>query len=296
VAVGGARRHEDVDRLQERLDRERIEEVGDVGEGAELSRQWQQMLEGWAVPGDLIAQARESPYFFDPAVFIEAADVAISRAEDTPSDRAARDALAEGGTVLDVGVGAGAASLRLRPAHITGVDPSATLLEAFAARATKLGIAHAEAVGKWPDAAPRVVAADVVVCHHVVYNVTDLASFVSALAAHAHRRVVVELTAMHPMSWLAPYWMALHGLTQPQTPTSDNAAAVVSALGFDAHQQRSRREVQMIGERGDEQEARIARRLCLGSEHMPELRRLLAATPPPATREIVTLWWDVPST
>jgi len=253
------------------------------------------MLEGWAIPDDLIGQAPESPYFFDPAVFIGAADVAISRAEDTPSDRAAREALSEGGTVLDVGVGAGAASLRLRPAHITGVDPSATLLEAFAARATALGIAHTEVVGTWPDAAAQVMAADVVVCHHVVYNVTNLASFLSALAAHAHRRVVVELTAMHPMSWLAPYWMALHRLTQPQTPTWEDAAAVVSALGFEVHQQRSRRDVQMIGERGDEQEARIARRLCLGPERLPELRRLLAATPPPSTREIVTLWWDVPS-
>ena len=45
----------------------------------------------------------------------------------TYSNRRARDALPAGGTVLDVGVGAGAASLPLRPrcSLITGVDSSA---------------------------------------------------------------------------------------------------------------------------------------------------------------------------
>jgi hypothetical protein len=42
--------------------------------------------------------------------------------------------------------------------------------------------------GSWPDAALRVPAADVVTCHHVLCNVPGLASFVTALTAHAGRR------------------------------------------------------------------------------------------------------------
>ena len=231
---------------------------------ATLNDRWQQMLAGWAIPTELMAQAPESPYFFDPTVFTIAADAAMARTDDTASDAVARAALPTAGTVLDVGVGAGAASLRLRPGHITGVDPSTVLLAAFAERATTLGIAHREVEGTWPDASSGVTSVDVVVCHHVVYNVTDLATFTSQLASHAHRRVVIELTARHPMAWLSPYWTALHGLSQPTTPTAEDAVAVLVALGFDVHQQRSWREIQMIGELGDEQVARIARRLCIG--------------------------------
>jgi hypothetical protein len=171
-----------------------------------------------------------------------------------------------------------------------GVDPNATLLEAFAARAGRLGIAHTEVESTWPDAAPRVPDADVVVCHHLVYNVPDLASFASALDSRARRRVVLELTAVHPMAWLAPYWMELHGLAQPDTPTAQDAAEVLVTLGFAVQQQRWQRAVEMIGELGDDQVARIARRLCLEASRVPELRHLLATTPPPTDRDVVTMW------
>jgi SAM-dependent methyltransferase len=256
----------------------------------DAQQRWKEMLEGWAIPTGILDAAPASPYFFDPAVFIAAADDALARTEDSPSDRVARDALPERGTVLDVGSGAGAASLRLDPAHVTAVDPSPLLLEAFSARAEARGIAHAEFEGVWPDVASRVPDADVAVCHHVVYNVADLASFASALASHAHR-VVVELTAVHPMAWMAPYWEALHGLVQPQRPTADDAADVIAALGFDVQQVRWQRPIQMIGEGTDHQVARIARRLCLRDDRLPELRRVLEQAPPPTVREVVTFWW-----
>jgi hypothetical protein len=129
------------------------------------------------------------------------------------------------------------------------------------------------------------------VCHHLVYNVADLATFASQLASHARRRVVIELTAVHPMAWLAPYWKALYGLAQPDRPTAADAVAVLTGLGFDVHQESWSRELQMIGELGDDQVERIARRLCLRPERSAELRQLLATTPPPSNREVVTIWW-----
>ena len=91
---------------------------------AKANQDWAEMLSGWAIPDELVAGAPASPYFFDPLVFITAADEALARGEDTSSDVVARDALPAGGTVLDVGCGAGAASLRLRPGRLVGVDPS----------------------------------------------------------------------------------------------------------------------------------------------------------------------------
>lgn len=245
----------------------------------------------WAIPDHIVAAAAEPPYFFDAQVFTDAADEAIARAKDTPSDRVAREALPDAGSVLDVGVGAGAASLRLGAAQVFGVDTSRALLDAFVDRAARAGTSVTAIEGRWPDIAPSVSPADVVVCHHVVYNVADLAGFAAALAEHARRRVVLELTAVHPMAWLAPYWAALYGLAQPDRPTADDAIHVLTELGIQPRQERWVRRYQMIGEAGGDQVARIGRRLCLPEARHEELRRVLAVTPPPPEREVVTIWW-----
>jgi hypothetical protein len=266
-------------------------ERGSVRDPDDANRRWAETLARWAIPDALVAAAPESPYFFDPKVFVAAADEALARAEDTPSDSAARDALPPGGTVLDVGVGAGAASLRLGAECVIGVDVSRELLDAFAERAARRGI-EAECVeGRWPDVASNTSEADVVVCHHVVYNVADLASFVNALSGRARTRVVVELTTVHPMSWMSPYWEALHGLAQPDRPTADDAIEALTALGLDVHQNHWQRRVQMIGENEEDSVARIGRRLCLPTARHDELRAVLEATPPPAQRDVTTLWW-----
>ena len=263
-----------------------------MGHTDDANARWAAMLARWSIPDDLVAAAPQSPYFFDPKVFILAADAALARDEDTPSDAAARVVLPPGGTVVDVGIGAGTASLRLGAAHVVGVDTSRELLNAFVDRASRRRIRTTLIEGRWPDIAPQTPVGDVVVCHHVVYNAPDLAAFAAALFDHAEVRVVVELTTAHPMAWMSPYWQALHGLEQPGRPTVDDAIEVLTELGFDVHERRWERDVQMIGESDADHLARIARRLCLPAARHDELRRVLAATPPPRTRQIATLWWD----
>jgi SAM-dependent methyltransferase len=250
------------------------------------------MLGAWAIPDAVVAAAEVSPYFFDPEVFVAAADDALARAEDSPSDVAAREALPEHGSVLDVGAGGGAASLRLPAARITAVDVSRELLDAFTGRARAREIAADTIEGAWPGVATLAPVADVVVCHHVVYNVAALAGFAAALTEHARRRVVVELTAVHPMAWMTPYWEALQDVPQPEHPTVEDAVAVLAGLGYAVQRERWTRAVQMIGENGPDAVARIARRLCLPADRRPELERMLRAIPPPVRREVETLSWD----
>jgi len=260
----------------------------------DASERWAEMLSEWAIPQDIAAAVPASPYFFDPAVFTSAADEAMARVDDTPSDRAAREAVAAGGgVVLDVGVGAGAASLRLGARRIIGVDPNEELLEAFAQRARDLEIETVLVKGMWPHVADQVPQVDVVVCHHVVYNVADLATFAQALTEHASHRVVIELTAVHPMSWLEPYWKALHDLEQPQRPVAEDAIAVLEELGIRPQHERWARPIQMIGESGGAQLERVARRLCIGPDRHDQLRNVLDATPPPVDRDVVTVWWTM---
>lgn len=267
-----------------------------VGRAEDANRRWSRMLADWSIPDQLIASAPESPYFFDLEVFTAIADDAFARSGDTPSDAVAREALPPRGSVLDVGVGAGAASLRLDAGHVVGVDPSGELLAAFAERAAKRRQAVTLLEGTWPDIASQAPVVDVAVCHHVVYNVSDLAAFAEALSSHARSRVVVEATTVHPMTWMAPYWNALHGLSQPNHPRIEDAIKVLEALGLRAHHRQWQRRYQMIGETGPDQLARVARRLCLPQSRHDELREVLATTPPPDERQITTIWWDTTET
>src|SRR5439155_5684256 len=140
-------------------------------------REWREALASWAIPDDILAKAPESPWSFPVELFASRAQAAPSSL--TPSNRCALDALPEGGSVLDVGCGAGAASLALVPkaGALIGVDPSAEMLRAFTEKAGAAGVPATAIEGSWPEASPRAPGADVVVCHHVVYNVPGLGEF-----------------------------------------------------------------------------------------------------------------------
>ncbi|HEX6382138.1 MAG TPA: class I SAM-dependent methyltransferase, partial [Acidimicrobiia bacterium] len=174
------------------------------------ARRWQEDLDSWAIPPEILDAAPESPWGCPPGLFARAAEEALDKqgAAPTPSLLRALEVLPEGGSVLDVGAGGGAASLPLCPpaATVTAVDQSGQMLARFAALAEQQGIEHREVEGLWPDVAGEVGAVDVVVCNHVLYNVGDLVPFVTALTDLARKRVVVEVTAAHPQSQLNALW------------------------------------------------------------------------------------------
>ncbi len=105
-------------------------------------------------------------------------------------------------------------------AHATGVDQSEAMLELFAEEAAARDLPSSTICGSWPDVEDTAGTAGVVVCHHVAYNVADLAPFVVALSRAARNRVVMELTTAHPQTSNAPLWDQFWGLERPTGPTA----------------------------------------------------------------------------
>ena len=238
---------------------------------------WQAELAAWAIPEEILASVPDSPWELPVGLFRSRADEARTR-PPTPSDREAARWLPDGGTVLDVGAGGGAASLPLagKAARLVAVDESAGMLAAFRAAAAAAGVAAETIEGRWPDLAGTVGPADVVVCYDVLYNVPDLDRFARALTAHARRRVVVQLGERHPLVEEAPLWRRFHGLERPTGPSGDDAEAVLRALGLEVARQDWTAGPRASFASFQDLVDFLRRRLCLPREREAELAAVLA--------------------
>ncbi|GAB3579965.1 hypothetical protein GCM10027445_49410 [Amycolatopsis endophytica] len=263
-----------------------------------LSR-WAGQLAAWAIPDHILEAAPESPWVLPQRVFTRRVDRQLT-APATPTHESVLSGLP--GSVLDVGAGAGAASLPCAQviSRVTAVDTSTGLLDEFSRRARSLGLPHRVVEGRWPDV--DVEPADVVVCAHVLYNAPDLERFVTALTAHARRRVVVEVAEAHPLTTLNPLWRHFHGIERPTGPTADDAAAALRELGLDPEVVRWRKEAKPEYAHFDELVDVTRRRLCLPPERADDVADALRGlgvdegTPPDlgsSGREVVTLSWSV---
>ena len=247
---------------------------------------WRDELAAWAIPDEILAAAPEPPWGFPVELFhAEATPL------DSPSRSRALEALPGGGSVLDVGCGGGAASFALLPpaGMVVGVDASEDMLTDYAETASRLGVEHVELLGSWPEVAVQAPVVDVVACHHVLYNVADLLPFVEALTRHARRRVVVELTARHPLVDSAPLWRHFHGIERPTGPSATLAVEVLRDAGIVVQLERWSRPPRDVP-----REAYVRlnrRRLCLPVDAEPEVDRVMGDAGA-AWRDVVTLWWD----
>lgn len=256
------------------------------------AEQWREALATWAIPQEILDSAPEDPWIHPVEMFTVEGDV-----PDSPSHTRAREALPDGGSVLDVGCGGGRASMALVPAaaRVTGVDSSEPMLERYAAAAAARGVEHAEILGIWPAVSMQAPEADVVVCHHVVYNVPDLPPFLLSLTRHARQRVVLELPLAHPLTHMNPLWQRFWGLERPSRPTAQDCLAVAREAGIDAtldvwDDQPFEQQTTLSAE----QRAHYLRvRLCLPAEREPEVAAAVVEAGRPAQRRTATLWWDV---
>lgn len=265
------------------------------------AERWASDLAAWAVPDEIVAQAPEPPWGFPTAVF--ARRVPLARAQVTPARAVAVEALTGGGSVLDVGAGAGAASLALVPpaTTIVAVDAEAAMLDELSRQAEQLPggapgkppVQLHKVLGRWPDVASQIEPQDVGICHHVVYNVADIAPFVAALAERSRRRAVLVAPARHPLAWMTPLWERFWGLARPEGPTIDDLVTVLEELGIHPEMAWFEETLDPLGEpeAGVEQVAITRRRLCLPPERDPEVAEALAARPR-APWPVAALWWD----
>jgi SAM-dependent methyltransferase len=262
---------------------------------------WREELEAWAIPDEILSRAPESPWGYPVGMFRARTEQARERGP-SPSHREALRHLGDGGAVLDVGAGAGAASLPLAGAvsRITAVDESEEMTRAFLEAAAAAGVEAAAVVGNWPEVAPRVEPADVVVCNDVLYNVQDLGPFALALTGHARRRVVAQITGAHPLATTGPLWRRFHDLDRPTGPTADDAVAALGALGLEV--ERGDWSTRSAGsfERYEDLVAFVRRRLCLSASRDSEVAEALEPLSvreagghrlAPLDRPVVTLSW-----
>jgi SAM-dependent methyltransferase len=266
---------------------------------AEAADRWRRDLESWAIPPDILASAPEDPWTFPVELFVSRAEASTERL--TFSNHAALVALPEGGSVLDVGCGAGGASMPLasKASEVIGVDRNPEMLAAFKEQARTHGVAARTVQDRWPDVASDAPAADVVVCHHVFYNAPDLAAFATALTAHARRRVVAEMTTDHPQTRLNPLWLRFHDLQRPTRPTAMDAVAVLRQAGLDVKWQQWEEPRPGGFRRAEDIVAWVRRQLCMPPERDPEVREALVGSIIERDglygfpdRPVVTLWWN----
>jgi SAM-dependent methyltransferase len=263
------------------------------GTGPAAGRAWAAQLAAWGVPREILDRAPQSPWIMPVSLFR-----ADDRPDDpgTPSHRRAREVLSDGGSVLDVGCGGGRAAFAVAPpaSTVIGVDQRPAMLQEFAETATSRGLAHHEVRGSWPEVEGATPQADVVVCHHVAYNVGELGGFALALGGHARRRVVLELSRQHPLAYLSPLWQRFWGFARPEGPTAETALDVLLEAGIPArlelwedHTPPAESALPL-----DAQIEIVRIRLCLPGRRDPEIADAFRRLPPRTPRTVATLWWD----
>lgn len=250
---------------------------------------WAEELAGWAVPAHILEAAPRRPFVFPSEMF--AAPV-LGPGAPSRSTTIAADAIGEGGVVLDVGCGGGAAAFALVPpaTQLIGTDRQQDMTDLFARTAAERGISCSVVVGPWPEVADDVPKADVAVSHNVLYNVPDIVAFATELHRHARRRVVLEITEHHPQRSRSPLWKHFWGIDRPDGPTAALAADALREAGIPVQVEAS------TATERDQDRARSVetsfwcRQLCLPEEREPEVAELMRTIDFPTER--VTIWWD----
>lgn len=247
---------------------------------------WRSALATWGIPKEILDQAPESPWIHPPALFQIPATI-----EQNPSHDRASEVNPE--SVLDIGCGGGIAAFACVPPAklVIGVDHQQEMLEMFTNNAKERDVESQVHFGDWPDVAGDVASADVVTCHHVVYNVPRIEEFVNELVAHANKRVVIEMPEFHPLSNMSPFWKHFWNLDRPTSPSAQDFVEVLKEMGIASQMQLWPGE--MRNDVDFDSQVRFMRiRLCLPQEREGEVREFMLANQPKSERKLATIWWD----
>lgn len=241
------------------------------------ARKWAEQLEAWALPEWLLTSAEESPYGWSQKVWKRRSEAA--KLDEPPRTlQIVRDLLDGPSAILDVGVGRGRASLPLAvDGHrLHGVDESTEMLAGFSEDAMHAGVAVETTLGRWPDVADRVPAADITMAANVVYNVADIEPFIAAMVDHSRMAAVIELTDRHPWAHLTELYQTVHGIDRPPGPTAEELVELSRDLtGIEPVVHRWERPGQVWFESWDELTDHYGRRLVVPAVDRPSLRTVM---------------------
>lgn len=238
---------------------------------------WRDQLGAWALPDQLLDAAEESPYGWSQDLWKRRSAMATT-SELPETIRIVSELMPENGTLLDIGVGRGRASLPIAENrfNLIGVDESREMLAGFLEDARRRSVSVETFEGRWPDIESQVPAADVAMAANVAYNVADIVPFLGAMIDHSRIAVVLEVTERHPWVHLAPLYRAVHDLDRPDGPTADDLVAVVVEMtGVEPVVHRWERQGQVWYESWDELLDHYGRRLVLPRAERAALRPVL---------------------
>lgn len=252
---------------------------------------WKKHLQSWAIPAEILEQAPVPPWMHPVDLFKVNPNFIPTR---NHSDEIAAAGLGAEKSVLDIGCGGGRAAFALIPdvQRVVGVDHQQAMLDEFEQTAASHNLQVQTVLGDWPAVADKTPSAEVVLCHHVFYNVQDLIPFIQALSTHAQRRVVVELPVRHPMSDSNPAWEHFWKLQRPNEPSAELAAEVVREAGFNPQLEYFSDSPRTVVDPARAVEL-MRIRLCLTPDRDPEIAEYLSQRGPSEPRKLATIWWDV---
>lgn len=255
------------------------------------AERWAEQLADWAIPQEILDQASRSPWSHDTATF----EVDDTLDRNVLAAEVARTVLPKtGGSVLDIGCGGGRAAMSLVPPaeRVIGVDQDPAMLAAFTRAAADAGARSMTIQGTWPEVALDTPIADVVVCHHVAYNVAEIEPFVGALTGRARLAVVLVIPVLHPQTAWNNAWRRFWNIERPSGPTAADFAAVLAEMNIEAERWDMPRPPLARG--ASDSSTRVPsmlRRLCLPEERADEVAEFLELHEPDwATVHAVFRW------
>lgn len=262
---------------------------------------WREQLFEWTIPEALLDAVPDSPYEWSGTLWRRRTKEAIESDTNSPTMSRIRELAGHHGSILDVGAGTGRYSIPLaRAGHqVTAVEPNSNMIASLKELAAGLPLSIIE--DRWPEVVGQVEQHRVTLSAHVVYDVSDIGPFLSALSEKAESGVVIEMTHRHPWVHLRPYYRVLHDLERPSGPSVDDIVSVIrEVLSVEPEVEHWERPADLWFQSIEEMVAFYGRRLVLPESRWPELRRLLERDTTESNsrfqagsglRQLATIWW-----